>query len=405
MARRRGGAPHVAFTSSIATGCADFYTRYQPFWESVLAIPPYTTTAALDAVPHAGQRAEDAVLIGPSPISSGDRWTSWLHLNHRMAQVAVDLAMIATVVLTFAHTVLPADVMFHIVFVLLTVHAFLFGLHGTLLRIAIVSLPLLAFANAWRFGWDQPPFDLNEWPLMFVIAVLVAWMADRRDATARRYASLFRQASERLLTVEEDERRRIALELHDGVGQVLTALTLTLDAAGGALGADATTRSLGSARKLAETALAEVRHLAHRMRPARIEERGLVAAVRDLASQSGFPVVVHANKATADPKLLGATATVEVFRIIQEALANAAQHSGAPRAQVSITRHDQRLTVVVADDGRGFDPAEVPEAGIGLAGMLERSRLLGGQLSIESASQGGTRVTVSLPIAPSVSAG
>jgi signal transduction histidine kinase len=397
MARRHGGAPHVAFTSSIATGCADFYTRYQPFWESVLAIPPYTTNAALDAISHAGQRAEDAVLIGPSPISSGDRWASWLHLNHRMAQVAVDLAMIATVVLTFAHTVLPADVMFHIVFVLLTVHAFLFGLRGTLLRIAIVSLPLLAFANAWRFGWDQPLFDLNEWPLMFVIAVLVAWMADRRDATARRYASLFRRASERLLTVEEDERRRIAGELHDGVGQVLTALTLTLDAAQSEPDALISRGRITSARTLADTALAGTRDLSHRIRPARLEERGLVAAVRDLASQSGFPVVIHASDATAEPNLLGATATVEVFRIIQEALANAARHSGAPRAEVSITRHGERLTVVIADDGRGFDPAEVPETGIGLAGMLERTRLLGGQLSIASTRQAGTRVTVSLP--------
>ena len=71
-------------------------------------------------------------------------------------------------------------------------------------------------------------------------------------------------------------------------------------------------------------------------------------------------------------------------------------HSGAARAQVSVTRQDDRVTVVVADEGRGFDPAEIAESGIGLAGMLERSRLVGGQLSIESAPDAGTRVTVSL---------
>jgi signal transduction histidine kinase len=122
----------------------------------------------------------------------------------------------------------------------------------------------------------------------------------------------------------------------------------------------------------------------------------LVPALRDLAYQSGFPVHVVADAATTDPHLLGPTATVEVYRIVQEALANAARHSGAPQARVSITRGDGRLTVVVADEGRGFDLAEVPESGIGLAGMLERSRLLGGQLSIESAPDAGTRVTVSL---------
>ena len=234
--------------------------------------------------------------------SRAERWTSWLRLNQRAAQLVVDVAMIATIVLTFAHTFVPADVMFHVVFVLLTVHAFLFGLRGTLLRIGIVSLPLLAFANARLFGWDQPAFDLSEWPLMFVIAVLVAWMADRRDATARRYASLFRQASERLLTVEEDERRRIALELHDGVGQVLAALTLTLDAAG-----DGTPQGQGhgvaSARGLAGTALAEVRHLAHRMRPARLEERGLTAAIRDLAGPVRLPGARARGRRGGRPRL------------------------------------------------------------------------------------------------------
>ena len=131
-----------------------------------------------------------------------------------------------------SHSPLSAEFLFHCVFVLLVLHAFLFGLRGTLLRIGLVSVPLLLYADARAFGLDMPPLELTEWPLMFVIAALVAWMAEKRASTSRRYATLFRSASERLLTVEEDERRRIAGELHDGVGQVLTALTLTLDAAG-----------------------------------------------------------------------------------------------------------------------------------------------------------------------------
>lgn len=363
-----------------------------------MAIPRYTTPAVPDAFPYAGERAEDGERIGPTPSYRIGRWTLWLHVNRRVTQVVVDLAAIGTIALTFAHTFVPADVMFHVVFVLLTVHAFLFGLRGTLLRIGIVSLPLLAYANARLFGWDEPSFDLAEWPLMFVIAVLVAWMADRRATTAQRYASLFRQASERLLTVEEDERRRIALELHDGVGQVLTALTLTLDAAGGSPGPEATTQTVGSARRLAETALAEVRHLAHWMRPARIEERGLTAAIRDLAGQSGFPVRVHVDPELDPLPALEPTLTVGVYRIVQEALANAARHSGAPVAHVWINTRDGRLVVVVSDEGRGFDPAAAMDPGIGLAGMYERAELLGGRLLIQSAASRGTRVTLDLPV-------
>ena len=309
----------------------------------------------------------------------------------------LDLAAIAFIILAFVHPALSAEFIFHCLFVLLVLDAFLFGGLGTFVRIGLASIPLLVYADATAFGLEEPQLELTEWPLMFVIAALVAWMAERRNSTSRHYAALFRRASERLLTVEEDERRRIAGELHDGVGQVLTALTLTLDAAESEPDAAVARRRVASARSLAGTALAGTRELSHRIQPARLEERGLVAAVRDLALQSGFPVVVHADDAAGDPHLLGATATVEVYRIIQEALANAAHHSGAPGAQVSVTRLHERLTVVVADEGRGFDPAQVPESGIGLAGMLERSRLLGGQLSIESAPHAGTRVTVSLP--------
>jgi signal transduction histidine kinase len=347
-----------------------------------VAIPPYTNPAVPEAVSFA-DRADKA-----------ERWTSWLHINRRTAQAVIDLASIATIALTFAYPILPAEVMFHVVFVLLTVQAFLFGLRPTLIRIGIVSLPLLVYANARLFGLREPAFDLAEWPLMFVIAVLVAWMADRRDATARRYASLFRQASERLLTVEEDERRRIALELHDGVGQVLAALTLTLDAAGD--GTRMAKGTLASARRLAGTALAEVRHLAHRMRPARLEERGLTAAIRDLAGQSGFPVRVYVDghaRLGLEPNV-----TVGVYRIVQEALANAARHSGAAAATVSIAWHDAHLAAVVSDEGVGFNPAAPVDPGIGLAGMYERAELLGGHLSIQSAPGRGTRVSLDLPI-------
>ncbi len=360
-----------------------------------MAIPPYTNQARPEVAPFIG-RTDDADRLGVAPATRGDRWSSWLHVNGRLAQGVLDLASIATVALTFAYPILPAEVMFHVVFVLLTVQAFLFGLRPTLIRIGIVSLPLLLYANARLFGLREPAFDLAEWPLMFVIAVLVAWMADRRDATARRYASLFRQASERLLTVEEDERRRIALELHDGVGQVLAALTLTLDAA------DAGPRKVrgtaASARALADTALAEVRHLAHRMRPARLEERGLMAAIRDLAGQSGFPVRVHVNRAAATGLALEPNVTVGVYRIVQEALANAARHSGASAASVFITWRPGHLRAVVTDEGVGFNPVATVDPGIGVAGMYERAELLGGHLSIQSAAGRGTRVSLDLPL-------
>jgi signal transduction histidine kinase len=316
-------------------------------------------------------------------------------------QATLDLVAVASVAFAFGSTVLSAELLFHCVFVTLVLHAFLFGLRGTLIRIGVASVPLMVYANAGMFGLTEPPLELTEWPLMFVIAVLVAWMADLRRTTSRRYASLFRLASERLLTVQEDERRRIAGELHDNVGQILTALTLTLDAAASERDASGARARIRAARGLADSALGETRDLSHRIRPARLEERGLIAALGDLASQSAFPVAIHSEPEAGDPLLLTPTSTVEVFRVVQEALANAARHSGAGEAEVSIGRDRDQLTVTVSDGGRGFDREAIDASGIGLAGMLERARLLGGQLSVESAPGAGTRVLLSVPVAAS----
>lgn len=328
-----------------------------------------------------------------------DRLPRWLtRADHHPWLIAgtLDLAAMTFIVLAFTQTTFSAELMFHGVFVMLVLHAFLFGLRPTLIRIVLVTIPLVVYAEAALFGIEEPPLELTEWPLMFVIAALVAWMADRRATTSQRYAALFRSASERLLTVEENERRRVARELHDGVGQVITALTLTLDAAESESDPAQARVRIATARSLADTALAGTRDLSHRLRPPRFEERGLLSSLRDLAAQSGFPVTIRADDSGVDVGLSPNT-RVELFRIAQEALANAAHHSGAASATVTITREDGRLALSVTDDGHGFQPAAVPEDGIGLAGMQERARLVGGELAIDT-GPGGTRVTVTVPI-------
>ena len=317
--------------------------------------------------------------------------------RRRIVEATLDISAAAFIGLAFVSPALPADLLFHCAFVTLVLHAFFFGLRGTLLRIALVSIPLLVYADAEAFGLNLPEMELAEWPLMFLIAILVAWMADRRASTSRRYAALFQRASERLLTVEEGERRRIAAELHDGVGQVLTALTLTLDSAASEPVASVARKRVRTARTLADQALADTRDLAHRMRPARLEERGLVPAIRDLAAQSGFDVTVETGPSAQQAQRLPPNTLVEVYRIVQEGLANAARHSGVNSAVVSIGVHHQRLMIQLRDAGHGFDPS-IAGSGIGLPGMAERARLIGGRLAIDSAPGEGTTISISVPL-------
>lgn len=369
-----------------------------------MTIPPYTD--ALDrggvAVPRVTP-ASSTVDEGRRHAPAGrvrrflDRVRRLPVTHPRRVEVALDVAAIGFAVLTVVQAG-PAEFLIHAIFVVLVLHAFLFGLTGTLWRIGIVSAAVIAYAAAPAFGAPFPELELTEWPLMFVIAVLVAGMADRRAATARLYEALFRRASDRLLTVQEDERARLARELHDGVGQTMTALSLTLDAVGTGEGQGVATARLAAARQLADDALTETRALANRLRPARLDEVGLAAAIRDLGARAGLPVRVDIDRAAAEVGLIDATGSVEAYRIVQEAISNAARHSGAASIHVVVDRTGDTLRIVVDDAGQGFEPAVGRQGGLGLIGMRERAVLLGARLSIESAPGRGTRVALDVPI-------
>lgn len=369
-----------------------------------MTIPPYTD--ALDrggvAVPRVTP-ASSTVGEGRRHAPAGrvrrflDRVRRLPVTHPRRVEVALDVAAIGFAVLTVVQAG-PAEFLIHAIFVVLVLHAFLFGLTGTLWRIGIVSAAVIAYAAAPAVGAPFPELELTEWPLMFVIAVLVAGMADRRAATARLYEALFRRASDRLLTVQEDERARLARELHDGVGQTMTALSLTLDAVGTSEGQGMATARLATARQLADDALTETRGLANRLRPARLDEVGLAAAIRDLGARAGIPVRVDIDRAAAEVGLIDATGSVEAYRIVQEAISNAVRHSGAASIHVVVDRTGDTLRIVVDDAGRGFEPAVGRQGGLGLIGMRERAVLLGARLSIESAPGRGTRVALDVPI-------
>lgn len=333
--------------------------------------------------------------IRTAGLSLLERRIDRLMQRPRLVQLGLDAASLAFGGLVLLQ-VAPPDFLFHCIFVLLVVQAFLFGLAPTLWRIAVASAAITAYGVAESVGAPLRVMELSEWPLMFLIAVLVAWMADRRTATARLYVALFRRASDRLLTVQEDERRRFARELHDGVGQLLTALTLHLDAA--ALPRRDSGERLERARQLATEALEETRQLANRLRPARLEHVGLVAAVRDLVGRAGIPADFRADP-TIDEAQLDPTVATEAYRVVQEALSNVARHSGARRVVVEMAMAGEELRITVADDGCGFDPAASEAQGLGLAGMRERALLVGGALRLFSAPGQGTTVTLTVPVA------
>jgi signal transduction histidine kinase len=295
------------------------------------------------------------------------------------------------------------ELLLDLFWVTILIGAFVFSLTGALVRIALASVFVIGYTFVEAGGLGPPAqfevLDLAEWPLLIVILILVALLADRLATTARRYAGLYRRASDRLLSAQEVERGRLSRDLHDSVGQTLTAVLLSLDAAEADL-AGATPPAAGAraavqrAQVLAEAALEQARDVAAQLRPPRLNEVGMGAAITDLAGMAGVPVDARFDPLVLPPGLLEADQEIGIYRIVQEAMGNAARHSRAQHIWIDASRGQQAVTIEVGDDGVGFDPDSRPERGLGLAGMRERADSLGARLAVHSRPGSGTTVTL-----------
>ena len=205
----------------------------------------------------------------------------------------------------------------------------------------------------------------------------------------------------KLVTSQEDQRARIARDLHDQLGQQLTALRLTLERHRDRCAAEVR-EEVEQAMAQAKTIDEEVDFLAWELRPAVLDDLGLAVALpRYVAEWSQhYGVVAECRTAGFIRGQLPAVAEVTFYRIAQEALNNVLKHAHASQVNVILETRDAQATLVVEDDGVGFDPAEAEsgERGLGLAGMRERVALLGGSLEIESVPAQGTTLFVRCPI-------
>jgi signal transduction histidine kinase len=209
----------------------------------------------------------------------------------------------------------------------------------------------------------------------------------------------------KVIAVQEEERRRIARELHDETSQTLTALILSLKTASQAAPADAgLVGKLHDLETVARGLLENVHRLIFDLRPSVLDDLGLVAAVRWYAENRLGPTGTRVYLETeGEERRLPSEIETAVFRVAQEALTNVARHAEAENAAISLSFKDTMLRVAIEDDGKGFDVAAVERSadstrGLGLLGMRERVALLNGSLTIDSAPDSGTIVSVQVPV-------
>ncbi len=202
------------------------------------------------------------------------------------------------------------------------------------------------------------------------------------------------RALEALFSAQEEERGRISRDLHDQVGQSLTAISLGLSTL-----SEANEPQLEQLKTLASKTLEDVRRISHNLRPSLLNELGLEAAIkhftRELAEQCNLKIEVLAQL----PERFDHNDELVVYRVVQEALTNVVRHAQAEHVSVVITAMGNRLQLIVEDDGLGFELDDIPVAEkLGILGMRERVELLGGSLSIESRLGYGTSINARLPL-------
>ncbi len=226
-----------------------------------------------------------------------------------------------------------------------------------------------------------------------------------RTAALERQQTVIRRLLQKVITAQEEERSRIARELHDEIGQALTALRLGLNSIARYVPADTpAAERLRRLDELVERSIADLRRLVTALRPGTLDQLGLVPAVRWMADQTLAPLGIRTTVAVeGTEERLPPEIEIVLFRIAQEGITNIARHSQAHHARIHFRWDANRVMMTIEDDGQGFSPEALEEAvvdrgGLGLAGMRERAALLGGTLTVHSAPGQGTRITVVIPL-------
>ncbi len=229
------------------------------------------------------------------------------------------------------------------------------------------------------------------------------WAGEEANVLARAFNTMLdrieterRESTRRVLGAQESERLRIARELHDEVGQTLTAVALQVERA--ASHSPGEGRSLGEIAALLHGSLDDVRRIARELRPEALDDLGLTDAMIALCLRIERQGSIRVRREFgANLPELSVEAELVVYRVAQEALTNALRHSGATCVKVALCRESEGVLLTVQDDGRGFATAH--DAGDGLAGMRERALLIEADLRLGSSPDGGVSVALEVPAA------
>ena len=248
--------------------------------------------------------------------------------------------------------------------------------------------------DSWT-PWKEATVDST---LLTMILIPFLWFAIIRPL--KQLANMRADLLEQFATLQDEERRRIAFDLHDEVGQSLTSVMMGLRALGDQPDASSYPQRIENLREVVNSAVHEVRRLANGLRPAALDPLGLKGALERMVEDAEqihdidieLTIDIHNWEKLSNPL------QTTVYRVVQEGLTNVARHSGAKLVQIRAIQRRGEILLEIEDDGRGFDQHSNSHQGLGVSGMIQRTALLAGDFSILDRPQGGTLIRARIPI-------
>lgn len=255
------------------------------------------------------------------------------------------------------------------------------------------SLKIVVLAPFYRTWWFLALLALAAGGIGFIVYSYRVSELKKRNTAQEAF-------SRQLIESQEAERKRIAQEIHDGLGQSLLVIKNRASLGLGASEKEKADEQFGEIRDSVSDALNEVRAISQNLRPLHLERLGLTSTLEEMVEQldEASGIEINCDVEAIDGILIPAD-EINLYRIVQECLNNVVKHSGAGTANVAVRVEDKQMIVTVSDDGRGFDKAaSAGGSGMGLTGIGERARILGGLLSVDSVPGEGTTVSLTIPL-------
>ena len=255
-----------------------------------------------------------------------------------------------------------------------------------------------------------PPFWRSWWFSLLVLISLgaIVTLLYRRRVAGLQQAKAAQEAfSRQLIESQERERKRLAAELHDSLGQSLSIIVNRADLLLSKKPDHEHAAHVGEIAVTASEAVREVREIAYQLRPVELDRLGLTKALRAMAKKISTATGIQIGSEVDEiDDLFEGESEINLYRIVQESISNIVKHSSARRAEVIVKRSADRVSLVIHDNGQGFSPTgSQRDAGFGLRGISERTRILGGRYTIQSAPGQGTTVSVSIDLRGSANGG